>query len=120
MDSENDPCGGLSSDGIASSTVDFHESSGIYHTQFDVHTRSASEAILTAVATAIGKDQLELPPLYSAIDPDALDALFDTPTHSASKQCLTVSFEYAGCQVSAKARGTVVVEPNCEDEQAER
>lgn len=120
MDSGNDPSAGLPSDGIASPIVDFHESSGTYRTQFDEHTRPATEAIVKAVATATGTDQLELPPLYSVVDPDALNALFDGPTHDASKQRLTVTFEYVDCRVSAKARGTVVVEPDRADGRAER
>ena len=110
---EDDLSAGLSSDGLASPGIDFHESSNTYRTQFDVHTRPASEAILTAVATATGKDSLELTPLYSIIDPDALDALFDAPARSESKQQLTVTVEYAECRVSVKAHGTVVVEPDC-------
>ena len=120
MHPENDLSGSLSSDGIASPAVDFHEPSKTYRTQFDVLTRPASEAILSAVVAATGNDPLELPPLYSGIDPDALDALLDPPAYAASKQYLTVTFEYADCQVSAKAHGTVVVEPDCKDGRAER
>lgn len=39
--------------------------------------RTASEAVLSAVAEAEGVDERELAvPLYEVIDPDALDALF--------------------------------------------
>lgn len=39
--------------------------------------QTASEAVLSAVAEAKGVDERELAvPLYEAIDPDALDALF--------------------------------------------
>lgn len=120
MHPENDLNAGLSSDEIASPAVDFHEASGTYRAQFDVHTRPASEAILTAVATATENDPLELSPLYSVIDPDALDALFDPPAYDGPDQRLTVTFEYADCRVSAKAHGTVVVEPDCEDGRVER
>lgn len=119
MHPENDPSAGLSSDGIASPAVEFHESGNTYRAQFDVHTRPASEAILTAVATATENELLELPPLYSSVDPDALDALFDPLPCGASERGPTVTFEYAGCRVSAKARGTVVVEPGRKDGRAE-
>ncbi|MDG5775954.1 HalOD1 output domain-containing protein [Haloarculaceae archaeon H-GB2-1] len=117
---ENDLSAGIASDGVASPAVDFHKSSNTYRTAFDVHTRPASEAILSAVATATGKDQLELTPLYSVIDPDALDALFDVPAYSRPKQHLTITFEYEDCRVSAKAHGIVIVEPGCEDGRVER
>jgi hypothetical protein len=109
---ENDLSSGLFSDGIASPAIEVHEQSGTYLTQFEMQTRPVTEAILTAVATATGNDPLELPPLYSVIDPDALEALFDPPAYDGSDQRLTVTFEYADCRVTAKAHGTVMVEDN--------
>lgn len=115
MRSEKDHRTALTSETKASTAVDFHDANGTYRTEFDGHTRPASEAVITAVATATGNDPQELSPLYSIIDPDALDALFDAPDPSASKQPLTVTFEYADCRVSATAQGTVSVEPDWTD-----
>lgn len=115
MDSEIDLSTGFVSDEIASPAVDFHEETGTYRTQFDVHTRPVSEAIVMAVAAATAKEPQELSPLYSVIDPEALDALFDAPPNCTSKQRLAITFEYADCRVSAKAHGTVVVDPGWKD-----
>ena len=38
---------------------------------------SATEAIIWAVADAVGVDPTALPPLFDYVDPDALNALFD-------------------------------------------
>ncbi|WP_132058304.1 HalOD1 output domain-containing protein [Halorussus amylolyticus] len=99
----------------------------------DAHTKSVtyradpdetpSEAVVAAVAsasdcrpTAAGADGTArvLPPLYDAIDPDALDALFaggvrspDRPRATAGK----VEFVYHGHRVTAHSDGSVVVEP---------
>lgn len=68
-----------------------------------------------AVAEAVDVDPLALdPPLYEAIDPDALDRLFgerDTEGH--------VEFVMAGCQIRVRADGVVVVTPPPEAASAE-
>lgn len=38
---------------------------------------SATEAVILALAEAVGVDPTDLPPLFDYVDPDALDALFD-------------------------------------------
>ena len=55
-------------------------------------------AVLEAVSSATGTDELELSPLYEVVDPDALDALFDAADPSPS-EALSVSFSYAGFDV---------------------
>ncbi len=69
-----------------------------------------STAIVTAVASVLERDPLELPPLYETVDPDALDSLLqhahrtdDTATHE-------VWFSYegstSGCEATAKFGST--------------
>lgn len=65
-----------------------------------------SETVIEAVADAVGTDPLNLtPPLYEAIDPDALDQLF-AGTPPVGK----VVFNYNGCEVSVFPDGYVSVE----------
>ena len=104
----------LSSDEVASPVVEFHEETEIYRTQFDLYTRTASEAIITAMTAATGKDPLELPPLYSIVDSDTLDTL-EASVHDDSDQPMTITFEYAGCRVSVRDHGTVSVDPDPEN-----
>ena len=64
--------------------------------------KSASMTVVEAVGAAADTPVLELPPLFDAIDPDALDALFaGRPTNGV------VTFRYAGYDVTVRADGTV-------------
>lgn len=73
------------------------------HTSIDDHQRP-SHVVVTAVAAVTGRKPAACPPLFDAVDPDALDAIFD------DRQAGLVAFEYGGCDV--RVRGdTVSVEP---------
>jgi uncharacterized protein YidB (DUF937 family) len=66
--------------------------------------QTLSEAVLEVVAETEGVDPSELSePLFSVIDPDALDALFQT-----SNGILT--FSYHGHVITVEASGKVRVE----------
>jgi len=65
---------------------------------------SVSERVIEAVATTSNADPLELPPLYDAVDPDALDALV---TGIADGK---VMFAYAGYEVTLTSEGAVTIE----------
>lgn len=93
----------------AVSSVTYHEPTGTYRTEFDWTTRPASSAVVSAVAFASGRDPLALPPLYSSVDPDALDRLF-APTRSGTRRLpASFSFEYADCEVTVNGHGTVEI-----------
>ena len=68
----------------------------------ELHTQ-----VVTAVAALEGTDPLELPPLFDAIDPDALEALF-APTTSGLRFG-TVEFPYAGWTISVEFDDEAVV-----------
>lgn len=86
--------------------TDSHRGSlGVEHTgdstyQFDQSLDKVSLAVIGAVADATGTDPMELPPLYSAIDTEALDALFAS---SIGK----VSFSYNGFEILVEGDGTI-------------
>ena len=71
--------------------------------------KTASFAALEAVGSASETDPTALPPLYGAIDPDALDALFESsdPAPSAAPR---VSFSYAGYEVTVDGGPTITVD----------
>ena len=71
---------------------------------------SLTVAIVSAVAESKGVSTADLPPLYNAIDVDALGALF-APTSSEDHALGTASFEYAECAIEFHADGTVAVSP---------
>ena len=64
---------------------------------------TASEAVVATVADRADADPTDLPPLYDAIDPDALDAIFRDGRPGR------VSFEYAGYEVTVCGRDQVTV-----------
>lgn len=63
-------------------------------------------AAVSAVAEVDGTDPVELPPLYDAIDPEALNALFTSQSHAPVER---LSFQYAGYEVVVRGNGTVLV-----------
>jgi|AntRauTorcE11898_2_1112593.scaffolds.fasta_scaffold04069_2 hypothetical protein len=72
-----------------------------------------SVQIVTTVAEATDVDPLDLePPLYRVVDVDALDRLLDPESERERERgrSLTVTFEYAGYEVTATSDGTVDVE----------
>lgn len=72
-----------------------------------------SRSVIRAVAGVQGTDPTELQPLYEAIDPDALDRVFDgTQGRSRPLADGAVSFRFAACQVTVRADGRTVVEPD--------
>ena len=67
----------------------------------------ASEVVYTAIAGLTGRSPMELAPLASVIDPDALDAIVASGTPAGS---FHVSFEYSGHWVTVTT-DEVVLEP---------
>jgi hypothetical protein len=71
-----------------------------------------AERVVRVVADEADVDPLDLPPLYSTIDTDALDTVIDTvPTGS-------VQFRYAGYYVTVEGDGSVEVTDNSDVELA--
>lgn len=69
---------------------------------------STSQRVIEAVAEATGDDLTEVQPLYHAIDPDALDRLFE-PTGGSGRSGGYVEFEFAGCEVVVRGNGEIEV-----------
>lgn len=62
-----------------------------------------SLAVVLAVSAALDADPDQLDPLYDAVDPDALDRIFQQGTVGH------VNFEWAGCEVVITGDSTVLV-----------
>ena len=69
-----------------------------------------SETVVTAVAEAKGVDPLDLDPLYTVVDPDALNRVF-CPTVSPPQTSMQFQFSMAGCHVVIHGDGEVIVTP---------
>ncbi|WP_255197061.1 HalOD1 output domain-containing protein [Halorarius litoreus] len=83
-----------------------------------------SSGVVQAVAAASGVSPIPdlsptsgigradtITPLYSAIDPDALDALFTPDAPDRALPSGTVTFPYHGYAVTVRSDGTIHVEP---------
>lgn len=99
-------------DSTATPQVEYHEPTNSYRTEFDNQTRLATHAVVTAVATAADTDPLELPPLRSVLDPDALNGFFASSTYERDHDESAITFEYADHVVTVNGHGTVLVEPS--------
>jgi hypothetical protein len=69
--------------------------------------RSITEQIIRVVTESDDRSREDLEPLYEAIDPDALSALFAPRTDESSRAVGDVSFEYAGYWVTVSSEGVV-------------
>jgi len=69
------------------------------------HADSLTETIVLALSDVTGLDPLELPPLYDAVDVDALEQLFDRGGD------VEVQFVVADCEVTVRGRDDVTVTP---------
>lgn len=103
-------------DDIASLQVEYQEATNTYRAEFDPSTRLASEAVVDTVAQANDIDSLDLPPLYSVVDPDALNALFSRASERPAPSDGAVAFTYADCMVTVRSHGTIEAEPLGEGE----
>ncbi|WP_254762528.1 HalOD1 output domain-containing protein [Natrinema marinum] len=75
-------------------------------TTLDYHSDSISLRVVEALAAATDTDPSELEPLYHAIDPEALDQLFQ----SDSSADVSVEFGYHGSLVEVRSDGTVAID----------
>lgn len=74
-------------------------------------SRSPSLRVVEAVANAEGIDPVDLePPLYDAVDPNAIDELFAPMATSNGSRHGRLSFRYRGYDVTVRSDGTVFLE----------
>lgn len=78
-------------------------------------TEPVSTTVITAIADTKDVDPTELPPLYYAIDPDALDQVFQSHVQSGPVQ---VQFTFAGCDVTVTSDSQVTVTPTDADNES--
>lgn len=74
-----------------------------------VQNERVSERVVAEVASFTGSDPLSLEPLHDAVDPEALDKLFETDQLGLDRSSIRVRFTYCGCDVVISADGSVTV-----------
>lgn len=83
---------------------------GTYEGEHAWDDETPSDVVVTVVAVLRDEDPTDLPPLGEAVDPDALDRMFDRDADSEVR----VGFAFAGYDVLARADGRVRVEPTAD------
>jgi len=86
-------------------SIEFCNEDGVFRASYDESNDRTSMAVLAVIAAAERSDPLDLPPLHSATDVDALDRLFRSTADGAS-----VSFHYDEFDVTVFDDGTIEVE----------
>jgi hypothetical protein len=69
-----------------------------------------SQVIIDLIADLEGVDPVDLsPPLYSVVDPDALDALFHSSNDNSAQTPGHVYFEYCGYEIRVQSDNEVAI-----------
>lgn len=89
---------------------DGHEGATARRT-FDWTETDPSTAVVEVVSTALGVEPTDVEPLYTAVDPEALDRLFREPGGDRDISAVVVSFTFADRHVTVEGTGAVVAEP---------
>lgn len=77
---------------------------------FDETRDSAEVAVVSVLATVLGRDPVELPPLYSSVEPGALDGICtNSATDRGARTSTTV--QYLGFDVTVTSDGTIEATP---------
>nr|WP_256562619.1 HalOD1 output domain-containing protein [Halomarina sp. BND7] len=79
----------------------------IYAT-YDWSVTSPSVAVIETVARARGREPMAMNPLHDSVDPDALDALFQSIPDGRSPTDVSLSVTYAGYEVTVRSTGDVI------------
>lgn len=105
--------------GISVEAVEHPPGSGTVRTQFDKEKTPASMAIIATLADLLDTDPIALDPLYSTVDPDALDALFGVRYATTGE--FQLAFTHEGHAITVYSSGVITIrskqEPtanNCE------
>lgn len=80
------------------------DASGAVRRTFEWSTVFPSTAVIDTVAHAADSEPTDLPPLYGAIDPDALNDIVESGGPN-----ITVSFVYDDRNITVHGQGDVVV-----------
>lgn len=86
-----------------------------YRVSFDHGTGSISRDVITTVAAVAEMHPQELPPLYSAIDPDALESLVKPKATTPTRTDADVAFLFHGHEVTVRSCGIIAVSPRNAD-----
>lgn len=74
-------------------------------------TVPVSQRVVEEVAAVTGTDPLEIEPLYTRVDPDCLESIFDDTSIPERRSQGHLTFPLDGCRVVIHADGEIEVTP---------
>lgn len=92
------------------STVEFDADRELFQAVYDRNHDSASLAVVALVATVLDREPDHLVPLYSSIDVDVFEELFQETTNIRRGRG-PVSFDYEGFEVTVFGDGKIEADP---------
>ena len=93
--------------GIDVEDVEYSQELGTVRTQFAHEKTPASLAVIATLAEVLDTDPVELSPLHSTVDPDALDALVQV--RSRTDGDVHVTFTHEGHQIRVHSYGVISI-----------
>ena len=81
------------------------DETNVVRAQYEWSSTDPSTAVIEAVSAVVEREPTKIEPLYSTIDPDALNAAI----RSGSDAATTVSFPFAGRRVTVPGTGEIAV-----------
>lgn len=98
--------------GIGVESIEYHRDSAAVRTQFDQEKTPASMAVIATLAEVMDADPVELDPLRSTVDPDALDDLVRVRTGTGGD--VHVTFTHEDHAITVYSYGVVSITPDHE------
>ena len=93
--------------GVEVEAVEYNLESSTARTQFDQEKTPPSMAVIATLAEVMAADPVELDPLYSTIDPEALDAL--VRVRNGTTGDIHVSFTHEDHAITVFSYGVVTI-----------
>lgn len=97
------------SDDAVEDVLEVDAATGTYHASFDWAEVAPSTAVVEVTAAAADVDVNDVAPLYSAVDPDALDRLFQPRSNGKSRRGGSVTFVLQGFEVTVESSGEITL-----------
>lgn len=107
--------------GVGVEDVEYSLESGTVRTWFDQEKTPASTAVIASLAEVLDTDPVELSPLNSAVDLEALDALVQV--RRGTTEDIHITFTHEGHEIRVHSYGVITIslpEPDPATEKDER
>ncbi|SFF87061.1 hypothetical protein SAMN04488063_0597 [Halopelagius inordinatus] len=89
----------------------YHDETKTYRTEYDQRVDAPQEVVVHSVAALEERSPIELDPLYTVIDPDALDQLFAPMINGRHVGDGKITFGYQGYEITLHSYGVVAIRP---------